>query len=81
MNKLGAIAIIVGMVIIAYLFLLVAMPVIADAVSTTNTTMAATSNMTNYPGTQEATLATPWVLFFVPGVIGIISVIITLKRP
>lgn len=81
MNKLGTVAMIVGFVIVAYLFLLVAMPVITDAVSTANTTMAATSNMSNYPGTQEAVLATPWVLFFVPGVIGIIAVVITLKRP
>lgn len=81
MNKLGTVTIIVGVVIIAYLFLLVVMPVMVDAVSTANTTMAATSNMSNYPGTQEATLATPWVLFFVPGVIGMIAIVITLKRP
>ena len=79
-SKLGSVAWIVGLVIIAYLFLLVAMPVITDAVSTANTTMAATSNMSNYPGTQEGVLATPWILFFVPGVIGIIAVVLVLRR-
>ena len=81
MGKLGQISIIVAFVIVAYLLLMVAMPVITDAASTANTTMSASSNMSNYPGTLEGTLAAPWVLWFAPAVIGMAAVIITLKRP
>ena len=81
MGKLGTVAMIAGFVIVAYLLLMVFMGVITDAASTANTTMSATSNMSNYPGTQEGVLAAPWVLFFVPGVGGIVAIIIVLKRP
>jgi len=80
MNKIGAVIIVMGAVIAVYLLLLVTMPILVDFASTANTTMAATSNMTNYPGTQEAVLSTPWVLWFAPGVIGMIVVVIILKR-
>ena len=81
MNKLGTVAIIVALVIVCYLFLLVVMPVIVDTTITANTTMSATSNMSNYPGTSEAVIATPWILLFVPGVVGMVAVIVVLKRP
>ena len=81
MGKIGSVVIVVVIVIAAYLLLLVTVPILTDSVSTANITMHATSNMTNYPGTAEAVLAAPWVLFFVPGVIGLIAVVIILKRP
>lgn len=81
MGKLGGVIIIVAAVIFVYLLVLVFQTVLVDAVSTANTTMAASSNMSNYPGTQEAVLASPWVLWFAPGVIGMIAVVIRLKRP
>ena len=81
MGKYLTVAVIIGMVIIAYLLLMVFETVIVDAVSTANTTMAATSNMSNYPGTQEGMLAIPWILWFVPGVGGIIAVVFTLRAP
>lgn len=81
MNKLGQVGIIVAVVIIAYLLMLVFMPVLTDFASTANTTMSATSNMSNYPGTQEGVLAAPWVLWFAPACIGIVAVVIVLKQP
>ena len=80
MNKVVNVAWIVGIVIIVYLFLLVAMPVISSAVSSGNLTMAATSNMSNYPGTTETMLIMPWILWFVPGVGGIIAVVLVLRQ-
>lgn len=81
MNKIGAVIVTVVIVIFAYLLILVAMPILTEAVSTSNTTMASTSNMTMYPGTQEAVLSTPWVIFFLPAVIGTIVVISILRKP
>lgn len=81
MNKLGAVAIVVGVVIAAYLLLMVAMPVLVESVSTANVTMHATSNMSAYPGVAEMTVATPWIMFFVPGTIGIIVIVVILKKP
>lgn len=81
MNKIGQVAIVVAIVIAAYLLLLVTMPILVDFASTANTTMHAGSNMTNYPGTAEGVVAAPWALFFVPGVIGIFAIVVILKKP
>ncbi len=81
MQKFGKILVTIGFVIAAYLLLLVVVPFIADVTVTANTTMNATSNMSLYPGTSGFMLATPWILFFVPGTIGIIAVIIILRQP
>ena len=75
MNKAGAIAIVVGTTIILYLILLVIMPFIAGIASTANTTMAASSNLSNYPGAAEGMLAAPLWLMFVPGGLCIVVVI------
>ena len=83
MNKIGAVIIVVGVVAAAYLFLLVVMPVFTDIVSTANVTMTeATANFTDvYPGTSEFMVSTPWIMFFVPGVIGIILIVMILRKP
>jgi len=78
-HKLGGVVIIIGLVIVVYLLLLVVMPVMVDIIATSNATMTASSNLTNYPGATESMIATPWVLFFVPGVIGIIVIVIYLR--
>ncbi len=80
MNKLGAIAIVVAFVIAAYLFLLLVMPVITDIVATSNATMSASSNMSNYPGTSETLVSTPWILFFIPGVVGMVVIVTILRK-
>lgn len=81
MNKIGAVAIVIFVVIVCYLILLVAMPIVADLASTANATITASSNLTMYPGTQGFLLSTPWIMFFVPGVIGMVAIIIILKQP
>lgn len=80
MSKIGGVAMVVGFVIIAYLLLLVVMPVLVGVIATSNATMAATSNMSNYPGTAGAFVSAPWGLFFVPGGIGIVAIILILKE-
>lgn len=82
MNKLGAVLIVIGIVIACYLILLVVIPsVVVDMVETANATMTASSNLTNYPGTQGFLLSTPLILFFVPGGIGMIVIVIILRQP
>jgi hypothetical protein len=80
MGKIGGVAVILVLVVCTYLMMLVVMPFVSEVVSTANTTMAASSNMSNYPGTGEAVLSTPWALWFLPGVIGTAAVVIILKR-
>ena len=81
MNKLGSVLIIIGVVIGCYLILLVTQTVVVGLVETANATMTASSNLTNYPGTQGFLLSTPWILWFVPGVIGMIAIVIILRQP
>ena len=81
MNKLGAVLIIIGVVIGCYLILLVTQTVVVNLVESANATITASSNLTNYPGTQGFLLSTPWIMWFVPGVIGMIAIVIILRRP
>ena len=81
MNKLGKIVVVTIAVFILYLLMLVVMPFFSDMASTANTTMAASSNLTNYPGGAEGVLAAPLILWFVPGAIGMVVVVIILRQP
>jgi len=68
-----------GMVTAAYIFLTLFMPTLVDIITTANTTMAASSNMSNYPGTAAVMVGAPLWLYFVPGAIGFVVVILILK--
>ena len=81
MNKYGAVITVVFLIIIAYLFLLVIMPILTTTALTANTTMNATSNMSLYPGTSGFLMSIPWIVFFVPGVIGIAIIVVILRMP
>lgn len=81
MNKFGAVATVCVAVFMVYLVMLVVMPWLADITLTVNSTLNATSNMSNYPGTSEFLLSITWILFFVPGVIGIATIIVILRLP
>ena len=79
MQKLVWIAIVVALVSACYLIMLITMPLVSDLAATANSTMNATSNMSLYPGTSEALMASPWILWFIPGAIGIGVIIVILK--
>ena len=82
MNKIGAVIIVVCLVIVCYLFMLIVIPgVVVPMVSSANTTIAASSNVSDYPGTTSFLLATPWILWFVPACIGIVVIVVILKQP
>ena len=76
MNKLGAVLLVIIVVSIVYMFMIILMPFLTEIVSTANTTMAATSNMSNYPGSGELLVSTPWILWFVPVSLGTIAIVI-----
>ena len=81
MNKIGAVAIVIGLTFFLYLIVLVVMPVLTDLISTANATVTAESNWANYPGSQGAFLSIPWVLWFVPGTICMIIIVMILRSP
>lgn len=64
---------------LCYLLMLITIPFLADTANTVNTSMAATTNMSNFPGASGALVAAPWVLWFAPGTIGIALVVIILR--
>lgn len=81
MNKFGAVITIVVLIVAVYLLLLVIMPILTSTALTANTTMNATSNMSLYPGTSGFLMSIPWIVFFVPGVIGIALIVVILRMP
>lgn len=80
MNKMITIALIVVAVFGLYLILTVTVPILAGITVTVNETMAASSNMSNYPGASEGLLISPWLLYFAPVVIAGAVIIIVLKK-
>ena len=80
MSKMGTLAWIIGLVIIVNLLLLITVPFLADIAVSTNATLNASTNMSQYPGTSGFLLATPWILYFIPNVAGIIAVIVVLRQ-
>jgi len=81
MHKLLSVGITIGAVIMIYLVMLIVVPFLADTTVSVNATMAAGSNMTNYPGTSSFMLSIPWILWFVPGACGIVIVVGILRAP
>ena len=80
MNKLGAVLIIIGVVGVCYLILLVVMPVLANIIVTANASIAAdVADVSAYPGAQSFLVSTPWILFWVPGVVGIAAIVLVMR--
>jgi len=61
----------VGLVILAYIMLMMLRPFIGDAVETAN----ASANWTNFPGGQEAIVGFPYWAYFIPAGIGLVAVV------
>ena len=79
MKKLGAVLIVIGVVAACYLVLMTVMGTVTDLAETANATITASSNLTNYPGASEGLIAAPWVLWWVPGTIGMILIVMILR--
>lgn len=79
-NKAVALIMIWVFVIVAYLFIAVFMPAGRELVSEASTELAASANMSNFPGTQEAVDSSPVWIWALPGLVGVIFTAVTLKR-
>lgn len=80
MNKYRTVIGIIAAMIVVELILLVTQPIVVDLANTANATMAASSNMSNYPGTSDFMVASPWILYFVPPAIGMFLIFLTLRQ-
>lgn len=80
MNKIMGIGVVWIVVIGVYVMLAILMPAINEISGAAATELIATSNMSNYPGTLETVQSSPWWLWAVPSVAGIITTAVMLKR-
>lgn len=82
MTKLKAVLTLIGVVVVANLIMMITVPdILVPMANTANTTMAATSNMSNYPGLSAAVVSTPWTSYLLINGIGLLILIIILRRP
>lgn len=79
MSKAKAIVVLIVLVTIGMIMNLVTVPFLHEMAVSTNATLATSTNMTNYPGTSEMLLATPWLLYLAYPFIGLICVVLILK--
>ena len=79
-KKIVQVFLVVGATVVAYLVLTVIMPVLTDMASTANTTMAASSNMSNYPGMAAATIGAPLWLYFAPAIVALVIIVLILRQ-
>ena len=78
-NKMAWLLGIWGIIVVTYIILTASMPTIVSIAETTNTTLVATSNMSNYPGLQEAVESSPFWIYVIPALVGGIATVIVLK--
>lgn len=81
MNKLGSVLIVIAVIAACYLIILVTIPnIVVPMIESANATMTAdVDNLTAYPGSQDLMISTPWILLWVPGVIGMIVIVLILR--
>lgn len=80
MNKIWGITLIFIAVVAVYLVMAVMMPAVSDIATVAAASLNSTSNMSNYPGTLEVVESSPWWLWAVPGLAGIIATAVMLKK-
>lgn len=80
MNKIGGIILLAILGAAGFMLFQLFMPTVNDMASTANTTIAASSNITNYPGATQFLVASPWVLLLTFPVIIVIVAIVYLKQ-
>lgn len=63
-----------------YAMLAIFIKFIADTTVTVNQALDVAHNMTQYEGTSGFLLATPWILYIAPAILGIILIVVILKK-
>lgn len=80
MSKAKQIILIIVAITLLYVVLGIFIKFLSDQSISTNQALDAAHNMAQYPGTSDFLLAIPWIMYFVPAVIGIVWVVIVLKK-
>ena len=80
LRKIAYIALAVAVAIVAFLFMNMTMPAYNGIVNSVNATITAEHDLSKYPGTQGALLASPLILIFVPFVAAGIIIVVKLKQ-
>lgn len=78
-KKIFSLTILWAMVILAYIIMAVSMPAITEITAMAAIEMEASANMSQLPGTLEATEAFPYYSWAIPGLVGIVVTVIMLK--
>jgi hypothetical protein len=80
MNKAKTILFIIAGVILAYVCIAFTMPLLSETAETAVVEVEKSPNVDQYIGAREGPRITPWVIYFLPGVIGVLATVIVLKR-
>ena len=78
-NKFVGLIVIWVFVILAYLILAVTMPAGRELASQAATDLEASANMSNFPGAQGFVESSPVWIWFIPGLVGMIITVTTLR--
>jgi hypothetical protein len=80
-QKVKGALIILVCVLFAYLLVFAMSGTVRELVSSANTSLHATANMTEFFGTAETVNAWPWIMLFLPGIGGFVGIVIILRSP
>lgn len=80
MNKLKAVAFIVCAVVLCYVLMIAVMPVVQGLAFDVADQVEAAHDMDQYVAADSGLRVMPYVLWFTPGVIGIIALVITVRK-
>ena len=79
-NKFIAIGVTWVIIIAVYIIIAFMMPAFNSIVSTAGSSLEASANMSNFPGTQETVASAPVWIWFIPGLVGIVYTVWKLKK-
>lgn len=80
MDKVKFIGLVIGGVIVAYLFLTVNMPLLVEVSGDAAAVIEASPSAGSYVGGAEGARYTPLALYFVPAILGIVLIVYKLRQ-
>ena len=79
LKKLFLVSLIMAGVITSYVVMTATQGATNSIISSVNTTLVASSNMSNYPGTLAFIASFPLWQWFIPAIVGLVALVIVLK--
>jgi hypothetical protein len=80
-NKVKAIVFICLGVAVCYALLSALMPVITGVTGDVSANISAAHDMSRYVGAKEGLDVAPWILYLLPGGVGIVAIVVILRQP